>query len=329
VQHAINITKVVHLRPHNLHVAGSVAKAILTERNDKRRLRSVKDAPDVILYTDGACSGNPGPGGWAAILEHPGTKQVRKLSGGEPDTTNNRMELTAVIEGLRALKTEKRLRVRLVSDSEYVIHGLTQWIDGWIANAWRRGKKAGSPPVKNVDLWQALHALTEQHDMTYEHVRGHSGHSENEECDRMAVAEIEALAHGNASESPRRRRVFTNTQWEGVVGYCRAVRAGDHIYVTGTAPVDENGNVYAAGDAYAQAKRCLEIVAEALAELGATVSQVVRTRMFVTDIRRWAEYGKAHREFFADHPPATTMVEVKSLIDPAMLIEVEVDAVCA
>ncbi len=153
----------------------------------------MSNQPDVILYTDGACSGNPGPGGWAAILKHPATDTVRKFSGGNRNTTNNRMELTAAIEGLGALKTGKRCRVRLVSDSEYVINGLTQWISGWIANGWRRGKKAGAPPVKNVDLWQRLYALTKQHDMSYEHVRGHTGHPENEECDRMAVAAIEVI----------------------------------------------------------------------------------------------------------------------------------------
>jgi len=96
------------------------------------------------------------------------------------------MELTAVIEGLKAIKGEKR-RVHLVSDSEYVIKGLTVWMKGWVANNWRRGKKAGAPPVKNADLWQALKTLADKHEMTYEHVRGHSGHPENEECDRMAV----------------------------------------------------------------------------------------------------------------------------------------------
>jgi enamine deaminase RidA (YjgF/YER057c/UK114 family) len=124
------------------------------------------------------------------------------------------------------------------------------------------------------------------------------------------------------------RRAFTGAPWESKVGYCRAVRAGNHIYVTGTAPVDDNGGVHAPGEAYAQARRCLRIIEGALAELGASMSHVVRTRMFVTDITRWAEFGKAHREFFADHPPATSMVEVKSLIDPAMLIEIEADAVC-
>ena len=154
------------------------------------------ETPDVILYTDGACSGNPGPGGWAAILKHPGSDAVRKLSGGEPRTTNNRMEMTAVIEGLKSLKAGKRWRVHLVSDSEYVIKGLTEWLAGWIANNWRRGKKAGSPPVKNVDLWKTLHALSERHQMTYEHVRGHTGHPENEECDRLAVAAIQAVRSG-------------------------------------------------------------------------------------------------------------------------------------
>ncbi len=125
------------------------------------------------------------------------------------------------------------------------------------------------------------------------------------------------------------QRAFSGAPWESQVGYCRAIRAGDHIYVTGTAAVDEKGNAFAPGDAYAQAKRCLEIVERALRELGADRTCVVRTRMFVTDISRWQEFGKAHQEFFGAHPPATTMVEVKSLIDPAMLIEVEADAVCS
>ncbi len=123
------------------------------------------------------------------------------------------------------------------------------------------------------------------------------------------------------------RRAFTGAPWEKQVGYCRALRAGDHIYVTGTAPVAENGQVFAPGDGYAQARRCLEIIGKALGELGADMSDIVRTRMFVTDISRWAEFGRAHREFFADHPPATSLVEVSSLIDPAMLIEIEADAV--
>jgi len=123
------------------------------------------------------------------------------------------------------------------------------------------------------------------------------------------------------------QRTFSNARWEKEVGYCRAIRAGDHIYVTGTAPIDENSNVHAPGDGYAQTTRCLEIIRQAVEELGAKMTDVVRTRMFVTDISRLSEYGRAHREFFAGHLPATTMVEVKSLADPNMLIEIEVDAV--
>jgi isochorismate pyruvate lyase len=123
-------------------------------------------------------------------------------------------------------------------------------------------------------------------------------------------------------------RTFSGSPWEPHVGYCRAVRAGDHIYVSGTAPVAEGGGVHAPGDAYEQARRCFEIVERALRSLGADLRHVVRTRMFVTEIARWAEFGRAHRERFGAHPPATTMVEVRALIDPAMLIEVEADAVC-
>ncbi|MBP5976957.1 RidA family protein [Brasilonema sp. CT11] len=122
-------------------------------------------------------------------------------------------------------------------------------------------------------------------------------------------------------------RTFSGTSWESQVGYCRAIRVANHIYVSGTAPVDEAGGVFAPGDAYAQTKRCFEIIQKALQDLGADVSHVVRTRMFVTDISRWAEFGQAHQEFFIEFPPASTMVEVKSLINPAMLIEIEVDAV--
>ena len=123
------------------------------------------------------------------------------------------------------------------------------------------------------------------------------------------------------------QRVFSGAPWEADVGYCRALRAGDRIFVTGTAPVAEGGGCHAPGDAYAQATRCFQIISEALAGLGADRSHVTRTRMFVTDIDRWEEYGRAHAEAFGDHPPTTTMVEVRRLIDPEMLIEIEADAV--
>ena len=123
------------------------------------------------------------------------------------------------------------------------------------------------------------------------------------------------------------QRTFSGTPWEQQVGYCRAVRAGNHIYVTGTAPMNPDGSVHAPGDALAQTRRCIEIIEKALEDLGAGLEHVVRTRMFVTDISRWAEYGQGHREVFGDHPPATTMVEVQALIDPDMLIEIEAEAV--
>lgn len=125
----------------------------------------------------------------------------------------------------------------------------------------------------------------------------------------------------------RFERVYSKAPWEEQVGYCRAIRAGDHIYVTGTAPVDDAGRVAAPGDAQAQAARCLELIERALSALGASRSDVVRTRMFVTDVERWREFGRAHRDFFGEHRPTTTLVEVKRLIDPAMLIEIEADAV--
>ncbi len=123
------------------------------------------------------------------------------------------------------------------------------------------------------------------------------------------------------------KRVFTGAPWEKKVGYCRAVRAGSQIFVSGTAPVADDGSTFAPGDAYAQAKRCFEIAVSALRELGAGPEHVVRTRMYVTDISRWAEYGRAHAEAFGAAPPATAMVQVSKLIDPAMLIEVEIEAV--
>lgn len=123
-------------------------------------------------------------------------------------------------------------------------------------------------------------------------------------------------------------RVYSQAPWEKRVGYCRALRAGELVFVTGTAPIDGPGAVHAPGDAYAQARRCLELIEQAIAAFGIGRARVVRTRMFVTDISRWAEFGRAHAEFFGEHRPATTMVEVKGLIDPAMLIEIEADAVC-
>jgi len=136
---------------------------------------------NVNLYTDGACSGNPGPGGWGAILRY--AEHERELCGGEEQTTNNRMELTAVIEGLSALK--EPCKVLLCSDSTYVINSIQKgWVYGWQRKGW---KKSDGSPALNVDLWEQLLPLLKKHDVTFEWVRGHTGHPENERCDRLAV----------------------------------------------------------------------------------------------------------------------------------------------
>ncbi len=123
-----------------------------------------------------------------------------------------------------------------------------------------------------------------------------------------------------------RERVHSGAPWEKRVGYCRALRAGPQVWVTGTAAVDEHGGVFAPGDAYRQTRRCLEIIEQALAALDVPLDRVVRTRIFVTDIARWEEYGRAHGEVFGGHPPTTSMVEVSRLIHPDMLVEIEADA---
>ena len=141
-----------------------------------------KAAAEVVLYTDGGCSGNPGPGGWAYILRHPKTGKEIEMSGGEPQTTNNRMEMTAVIEGLRVLKSPSV--VEIVTDSTYVGQGLTEWMPKWKSRGWRL---PGNKSVKNVDLWQELDRLSGLHTIKFTHVRGHTGHPENERCDQLAV----------------------------------------------------------------------------------------------------------------------------------------------
>ena len=125
----------------------------------------------------------------------------------------------------------------------------------------------------------------------------------------------------------KRQNISSGAPWESIVGYCRAVRVGSHVAVTGTASVGEDGEVVGVGDAYVQAKRCLKIIEQALNEAGSGLSDVVRTRIFVTDIGQWEDIGRAHREVFADIRPATTMVEVSRLIDPDMLVEIEADAI--
>jgi ribonuclease HI len=148
----------------------------------------MSDAPKtdlVELFTDGACKGNPGPGGWGAVLRF--KDKERELSGGEPDTTNNRMEMMAAIEGLKALT--RPCRVKLFTDSKYVMDGITKWIHGWQRNGWRTADKK---PVKNADLWQALLAASAPHQVDWRWVKGHSGHPENERADKLACAAAEA-----------------------------------------------------------------------------------------------------------------------------------------
>ncbi|MEM6690622.1 MAG: ribonuclease HI [Planctomycetota bacterium] len=139
----------------------------------------------VELYTDGACSGNPGPGGWAFILRCGKTGKELEKAGGEPNTTNNRMELMAVIEGLRSLKSP--CRVGLFADSQYVLQGMQQWMSGWKSRGWKRRSGGKLAPVKNEDLWRSLDDLMQVHEIEYRHVKGHSGHVENERCDKLAV----------------------------------------------------------------------------------------------------------------------------------------------
>ena len=127
----------------------------------------------------------------------------------------------------------------------------------------------------------------------------------------------------------KRQNISSGAPWESIVGYCRAVRVGPHVAVTGTASVGDDGEIVGVGDAYVQAKRCIEIIEKALNEAGSGLSDVVRTRIFVTDISQWEAIGRAHREAFADIRPATTMVEVSQLIDPDMLVEIEADAIVA
>jgi ribonuclease HI len=135
---------------------------------------------DVVrIYTDGACKGNPGPGGWGALLR--AGEHERELFGGERETTNNRMELTAVIRALEALK--RRARVEVYADSEYVKNGITEWLPNWKRRGW---KTADRKPVKNVDLWQALEAAAARHQVHWHWVRGHAGHAENERADALA-----------------------------------------------------------------------------------------------------------------------------------------------
>lgn len=144
-----------------------------------------RTAVDVLLYTDGACSGNPGPGGWGCILRHPASGTDKELSGGAANTTNNQMELQAVIAGLNALT--RPTRVQVITDSTYVAKGCSEWLPNWKKNGWKRREGKKWMPLKNAEFWQELDALLAKHRVTFQVVKGHSGHPENERCDELAV----------------------------------------------------------------------------------------------------------------------------------------------
>ena len=158
-------------------------------------MSEVTDKPQVDLFTDGACLGNPGPGGWAYVLRHPGSGKVKEAVGGSGRTTNNRMEITAVIRGLEALQQPSG--VTLCSDSKYLLNGISEWMAGWKARGWKR---KGNRPVLNIELWQQLDELVQKHDVKTVWVRGHAGHPENERCDQLASEEAQRIADGDEGE---------------------------------------------------------------------------------------------------------------------------------
>ena len=156
--------------------------------------------PKLFAYTDGACSGNPGPGGWGVVLEawdSGALVKSREISGGEAQTTNNRMEMMAAIMALETL--ERPVDITIVTDSVYLKDGITGWIHGWKRNGW---KTAAKKPVKNADLWQRLEAAAARHQVTWEWIKGHAGHDQNERADKLARAEIKALKKAAEGDAP-------------------------------------------------------------------------------------------------------------------------------
>jgi ribonuclease HI len=180
--------------------------------------------PRVTIYTDGGADPNPGPGGWGVILIHDESGRAKELSGGEPHTTNNRMELTAAIHALEALK--QPCEVYMHTDSEYLRRGITEWVQKWARNGWMRGKKKNQP-VENVDLWQRLLALTEGHDVSWEWVKGHAGDTYNERADSLARREIARFYEGVA-EAAGSVQIFLLVSVRGAAGYWGAlIRSSD------------------------------------------------------------------------------------------------------
>ena len=191
--------------------------------------------PHIEIYTDGGCSPNPGPGGWAAILIHP--QKTLELSGGEENTTNNRMELTAAAKALEALR--QPCDIDFYTDSEYLRRGITEWLKGWVANGWRRGKKPDAPPVANADLWRSIEAAIGAHKIEWHWVKGHAGNPNNERADQLASAAIpRPTASANASATQVYLRI-AGAAPQGAYGWAAAiVRGGETTLRTGHSPSD-------------------------------------------------------------------------------------------
>jgi ribonuclease HI len=191
------------------------------------------DRPHVTIYTDGGADPNPGPGGWGVVLIHDASGAVKEFSGGEPDTTNNRMELTAAIRALESLK--KPCVVSFFTDSEYLRRGITEWLSGWIARGWR-GKKGG---IQNVDLWQQLAELIGMHEISWQWVKGHAGNRYNERADRLATLAIRAHYAGQVVDEPIQAEIFLLVSARGSQGtWAASIRSdGNEQIITGS----ENG----------------------------------------------------------------------------------------
>ncbi|HQE19023.1 MAG: ribonuclease HI [Aggregatilineales bacterium] len=176
------------------------------------------DKPSVTIYTDGGAEPNPGPGGWGVVLIHDATGRVKELSGGDPATTNNRMELTAAWAALDALK--QPCKVVLHSDSAYVVQGMTRWVEKWARDGWVRGRK--KEPIPNADLWQLLRAAAAPHDITWRWVKGHSGDPYNERADALATREIRAIYEEIRASEPADAEIYLVVSARGAQGFWAA-----------------------------------------------------------------------------------------------------------
>jgi ribonuclease HI len=191
------------------------------------------EQPHIEIYTDGGASPNPGPGGWGAILIHP--KKTLELSGGHPDTTNNRMELTAAVEALRVLNSP--CTIDFYTDSQYLRNGITKWINGWKANNWHKGKSGKGDPVLNADLWRELDQLIQMHTINWQWVKGHAGNEYNERADQLASA---AIPHPEVATNTDAAQVYLRISGKaarGPYGWVARVERGEEtMTITGGHP---------------------------------------------------------------------------------------------